>query len=557
MLLLASPFARPGETAPCQNPATLTNHSRNPPQIKSANEILALARQHERKKFIASSSVMLTVEMVKISNAINAYTGAPNRETRTLEEIFESCRLLEDQCRTAARRRMMVYGLLYKRGHIVKNWQMRMFVLDGGKLSYYQLGETEPRGNLMLHLIRKVSHVSLPMKRHCFKVETTSKEYIMQAPDEASLQIWMDALKPYKEGFLTKQGAGGTVGRKNWKRRWFVLYKTQLAYFDGPSGSARRERNGYILLKEVLPGSVHPVDETMFGKPNIFQVETKNRTFYIQADTVDIMDDWLDSILRSIQTRGRLQSVSAALEAGEMDGPAGDSDVSRDSSAMAPEGKSQAQLERIAAETREVDEEEGVMGAGGDQYQIAAPEITGGGMAMSEQDVANTAGLQSQLGKAYTSGGPGLSGAAGVGDMLSAHATDLQAMEKELELKAQEHKVEMQAKEADLAVQEQQLQMELQQLEMDGGGGAAAAPAQRKFTLLVSSEDTELLPEQRKCVAEAATVEELFATVQEKLALPVEIMVLMYDEDFEEWILLPKLEDLPDKAKVQIKRKDE
>ena len=31
----------------------------------------------------------------------------------------------------------------------------------------------------------------------------------------------------------------------------------------------------------------------------------------------------------------------------------------------------------------------------------------------------------------------------------------------------------------------------------------------------------------------------------------------MYDEDFEEWILLPKLEDLADKAKVQIKRKDE
>ena len=193
---------------------------------------------------------MLTVEMVKISNAINAYQGEPNRETRTLEEIFEQCRLLEDQCRTAARRRMMVYGLLYKRGHIVKNWQMRMFVLDGGKLSYYQLGETEPKGHLMLHLIRKgkftsnlpllvmyinasgacllfserllattVSLVSLPMKRNCFKVETTSKEYIMQAPDEASLQIWMDALKPYKEGYLTKQGAKV----KNWKRRWFVL----------------------------------------------------------------------------------------------------------------------------------------------------------------------------------------------------------------------------------------------------------------------------------------------------------------------------------------------
>ena len=34
-------------------------------------------------------------------------------------------------------------------------------------------------------------------------------------------------------------------------------------------------------------------------------------------------------------------------------------------------------------------------------------------------------------------------------------------------------------------------------------------------------------------------------------------MVLVYDEDFEEWVLLNKLEDLPDKAKVQIKRKDD
>ena len=33
--------------------------------------------------------------------------------------------------------------------------------------------------------------------------------------------------------------------------------------------------------------------------------------------------------------------------------------------------------------------------------------------------------------------------------------------------------------------------------------------------------------------------------------------MFLYDEDFDEWILLNKFEDLPDKAKVQIKRKDE
>ena len=413
---------------------------------------------------------MLTVEMVKISNAINAYQGEPNRETRTLEEIFEQCRLLEDQCRTAARRRMMVYGLLYKRGHIVKNWQMRMFVLDGGKLSYYQLGETEPKGHLMLHLIRKVSLVSLPMKRNCFKVETTSKEYIMQAPDEASLQIWMDALKPYKEGYLTKQGAKV----KNWKRRWFVLYKTQLAYFDGPSGSARRERKGYILLKEVLPGSVHPVDETMFGKPNTFQVETRERTFYLQGDTVDLMDDWLDSILRSIQTRGRLQSVSAALERGEMDGPMGDNDVSRDSSVMAPNVQSQAQLEAMARETEEYDEEDQYGGGGGGgapmgdyggaaegDYQLAPP--IGGGMGMTQDDIAAASGLQSQFGKAYTTGTGGLTGVGGVGDMLTQHQSDLeiQRQQMELDLKAQGHAKEMEVRERELALKQKQLELEL------------------------------------------------------------------------------------------------
>jgi hypothetical protein len=112
----------------------------------------------------------------------------------------------------------------------------------------------------------------------------------------------------------------------------------------GFPGGARRDRKGFILLKEVLPGSVHPVDETMFnGKMNVFQIETKERTFYLQGDTVDAMDDWLDSILRSIQTRGRMQSVSAALEAGEMDSLDG-GEVSRDSTMLGPDQASQAAL---------------------------------------------------------------------------------------------------------------------------------------------------------------------------------------------------------------------
>lgn len=39
--------------------------------------------------------------------------------------------------------------------------------------------------------------------------------------------------------------------------------------------------------------------------------------------------------------------------------------------------------------------------------------------------------------------------------------------------------------------------------------------------MLVSSEDEELLPEQRKCPVSAGTVESLSTAIQEKLTLPV------------------------------------
>ena len=58
---------------------------------------------------------------------------------------------------------------------------------------------------------------------------------------------------------------------------------------------------------------------------------------------------------------------------------------------------------------------------------------------------------------------------------------------------------------------------------LDAGGGAVAAPAveERKFILLVASEDEELLPEQRKCPVSAGTLESLCTAIQEKLTLPV------------------------------------
>ena len=80
----------------------------------------------------------------------------------------------------------------------------------------------------------------------------------------------------------------------------------------------------------------------------------------------------------------------------------------------------------------------------------------------------------------------------------------------------------------------------------------------REFALLVSSEDLTLLPPQQqpgKCLVSAGSAEQLNAAVQAKLGLPAAVRVLVFDDDFEEWIDLFDLAELPAKAKVRIERK--
>ena len=99
---------------------------------------------------------------------------------------------------------MQTYGLLYKQGHFVKNWQTRLFILSGGQLKYYVPGDTEAKGTIMLHQIQTVQAVTV--RQNGFKIEAQGQTYYCQAPDEMSQQAWMAALRPLKVGFLMKQG---------------------------------------------------------------------------------------------------------------------------------------------------------------------------------------------------------------------------------------------------------------------------------------------------------------------------------------------------------------
>ena len=148
------------------------------------------------------------------------------------------------------------------------------------------------------------------MRQNGFKIETKGKVYYCQAPDEMSLQAWMAALRPLKVGFLMKQGQEV----QSWKKRWCMLWRTQLAYFETHEDTT--ERKGYILLRDTIPDRVFAVDHSVFGHDNIFQVETRERTFFMQAISGEDMDEWLHHVNTAIQSRGPAEPEMGAGELG-------------------------------------------------------------------------------------------------------------------------------------------------------------------------------------------------------------------------------------------------
>ena len=56
---------------------------------------------------------------------------------------------------------------------------------------------------------------------------------------------------PLLAGFLEKKGSGdGRFGRRNWKRRWFVLTRDKLEYFE--STMAGEPLGSLVLREQVL-----------------------------------------------------------------------------------------------------------------------------------------------------------------------------------------------------------------------------------------------------------------------------------------------------------------
>ncbi|XP_072313979.1 pleckstrin homology domain-containing family H member 1 [Eucyclogobius newberryi] len=105
-----------------------------------------------------------------------------------------------------------------------------------------------------------------------------------------------------KSGYLLKMGAQV----KAWKRRWFVLRNGEILYYKSPSDVIRKPQGQIELTSScrIVRGE----------GAQTFQLITEKKTFYLTADSPNILDEWirvLQNLLR-VQTCSSLGAQTAA-----------------------------------------------------------------------------------------------------------------------------------------------------------------------------------------------------------------------------------------------------
>ncbi|KAK7940437.1 hypothetical protein WMY93_003763 [Mugilogobius chulae] len=100
-----------------------------------------------------------------------------------------------------------------------------------------------------------------------------------------------------KSGYLLKMGAQV----KAWKRRWFVLRNGEILYYKSPSDVIRKPQ-GQIELNSscrIIRGE----------GAQTFQLVTEKKTFYLTADSPNILEEWI----RVLQNILRVQTCSSSI----------------------------------------------------------------------------------------------------------------------------------------------------------------------------------------------------------------------------------------------------
>jgi len=242
------------------------------------------------------------------------------------------------------------------------NWQLRYFIVDNGKISYYSSDITDDpknkKGELSLAKMKlhgNPEQFSSESKNPSFLIALCQEnigscELLMEAKSSEEAESWRVAIQAHishlalqneqlkKQGFISARNGGmygfledmftseprplegyllkrsrgrSLISFSNWQKRYFVLENGRLGYYDDNS---TYEEKGAINLLGV---TVHPHPEKFCDdrQPNRLIAlsirSTDSCDLLLEAESGDITDQWKISLNEHIRYATQIESYKS------------------------------------------------------------------------------------------------------------------------------------------------------------------------------------------------------------------------------------------------------
>nr|XP_057912488.1 pleckstrin homology domain-containing family H member 1 [Doryrhamphus excisus]XP_057912489.1 pleckstrin homology domain-containing family H member 1 [Doryrhamphus excisus]XP_057912490.1 pleckstrin homology domain-containing family H member 1 [Doryrhamphus excisus]XP_057912491.1 pleckstrin homology domain-containing family H member 1 [Doryrhamphus excisus]XP_057912492.1 pleckstrin homology domain-containing family H member 1 [Doryrhamphus excisus] len=125
------------------------------------------------------------------------------------------------------------------------------------------------------------SDYAIPPDAYSLDSDYSEPEHKVQRTSSYSCESTTGPETLEKSGYLLKMGSQA----KAWKRRWFILRNGEILYYKSPSDVIRKPQ-GQIELNSSC--------RIVRGEgAHTFQLITENKTFYLTADSPNILEEWI------------------------------------------------------------------------------------------------------------------------------------------------------------------------------------------------------------------------------------------------------------------------
>jgi len=217
-------------------------------------------------------------------------------------------------------------GKLRKEGGSIKTWRDRWCVLQDGLLSYHKgNNKNAPRqGQIDLTVCGAIQPVNYKGKKHCFEVETESRNYHMCAANAQDMKEWIEALTKAKEEIKANGSFSSSKDNKT---------SASVGQEQKPAGGQHGETvkvNDFEPLKVIGRGSFGKVLQVRYKRNNkIYAMKVlnkrtileRNEVAHTQAEKSILMkldNPFLVHLYYSFQTTDKLYFIMDFVNGGEL-----------------------------------------------------------------------------------------------------------------------------------------------------------------------------------------------------------------------------------------------